>query len=51
VASIYDKETQASVKRLLTLLEPALIISLGVVVAGIIISIIVPILGANELVM
>lgn len=51
VASIYDKETQSSVKRLLTLLEPALIIGLGVVVAGIIISIIVPILGANELVM
>jgi len=51
VAAIYDKETQSSVKRLLTLLEPALIIGLGVVVAGIIISIIVPILGANELVM
>jgi len=51
VATIYDKETQASVKRLLTLLEPALIIGLGIVVAGIIISIIVPILGVNELVM
>lgn len=50
VANIYDKETQASVKRLLTLLEPALIIGLGIIVAGIIISIIVPILGANELV-
>jgi general secretion pathway protein F len=51
VAEIYDKETQASVKRMLTLLEPLLIIGLGVVVAGIIISIIVPILGANQLVM
>ena len=51
VAQIYDKETQASVKRLLTLLEPALIIGLGITVAGIIISIIVPILGANQLVM
>lgn len=51
VAEIYDKETQASVKRMLTLLEPLLIIGLGIVVAGIIISIIVPILGANELVM
>lgn len=50
VANIYDKETQLSVKRLLTLLEPALIIGLGIVVAGIIISIIVPILGANDLV-
>lgn len=51
VAEIYDKETQASVKRMLTLLEPVLIIGLGIVVAGIIVSIIVPILGANELVM
>ncbi|MEA3278175.1 MAG: type II secretion system F family protein [Pseudomonadota bacterium] len=51
VAEIYDKETQASVKRMLTLLEPILIIGLGVMVAGIIISIIVPILGANQLVM
>lgn len=51
VAEIYDKETQASVKRMLTLLEPVLIIGLGIIVAGIIVSIIVPILGANELVM
>ncbi|MCG6861226.1 MAG: type II secretion system F family protein [Chromatiaceae bacterium] len=51
VAEIYDKETQASVKRMLALLEPVIIIGLGVLVAGIIISIIVPILGANELVM
>jgi general secretion pathway protein F len=51
VAEIYDKETQASVKRMLTLLEPILIIGLGIMVAGIIISIIVPILGANQLVM
>ncbi len=51
VAEIYDKETQVSVKRMLTLLEPVLIIGLGVMVAGIIVSIILPILGANELVM
>jgi general secretion pathway protein F len=51
VADIYDKETQASVKRMLTLLEPVLIIGMGILVAGIIIAIIVPILGANELVM
>lgn len=51
VAEIYDKETQTSVKRMLTLLEPIMIIGLGIMVAGIIISIIVPILGANELVL
>lgn len=50
VGELYDKEVQASVKRLLTLLEPVLIVGLGILVAGIIISIIVPILGANELV-
>ncbi|MBV5309538.1 type II secretion system F family protein [Chromatium okenii] len=50
VAGIYDRETRASVQRLLTLLEPLLIIGLGVIVAGIIISILMAILGANELV-
>jgi general secretion pathway protein F len=50
VARLYDKETRASVKRMLTLLEPALIIGLGITVAGIIMSILVAILGANELV-
>ena len=35
---------------MLTLLEPVLIIGLGIVVAGIIISILMAILGANDLV-
>jgi len=51
VAEVYDKETQLSVRRMLTLLEPILIIGLGALVAGIIISIIVPILSLNELVL
>jgi general secretion pathway protein F len=50
VATIYDRETRNSVQSMLTLLEPVLIIGLGVVVAGIIISILLAILGANELV-
>ncbi|NCA71659.1 MAG: type II secretion system F family protein [Sphingobacteriia bacterium] len=50
VASIYDRETRVSVQSMLTLLEPILIIGLGVIVAGIIISILMAILGANELV-
>jgi general secretion pathway protein F len=50
VADIFDRETRTSVQRLLTLLEPALIIGLGIIVAGIIISILMAILGANELV-
>ncbi len=50
VASVYDRETRTSVQSMLTLLEPILIIGLGVVVAGIIVSILMAILGANELV-
>jgi general secretion pathway protein F len=50
VATIYDRETRNSVQSMLSLLEPVLIIGLGVVVAGIIISILMAILGANELV-
>lgn len=50
VANIYDRETRVSVQSMLTLLEPVLIIGLGVVVAGIIISILMAILGANDLV-
>jgi general secretion pathway protein F len=50
VAGIYERETRSSVQSMLTLLEPVLIIGLGVVVAGIIISILMAILGANELV-
>jgi general secretion pathway protein F len=50
VAEIYDRETRSSVRSLLTLLEPVLIIGLGIMVAGIIISILMAILGANDLV-
>jgi len=49
VADTYDGEVQTAVKRLLTLLEPVLILGLGVVVAGIIMSILVAILSLNEL--
>lgn len=49
VASTYDGEVQATVKRMLTLLEPMLILGLGVVIAGIIMSILVAILGLNNL--
>ena len=40
---------QTAVKRMLTLLEPALILGLGVIIAGIIMSILVAILSLNEL--
>ena len=49
IADIYDEEVSASVKRMLTLLEPVLIVGLGVIVAGIIISILLAVLSANQL--
>lgn len=50
IADIYDKEVQRSIKRMLTLLEPAIIIFLGGVIAVIILSILLALLGLNELV-
>ena len=50
VADIYDREVETSVKRLLTLLEPVLIIGLGGIIAVIIMSILLAMLGLNELV-
>lgn len=49
VAELFEQETRASVQRLLALLEPSLIIVLGLLVAGIILSILTAILGANQL--
>lgn len=49
VADTYDEEVRTTIKRLLTLLEPALILGLGVIIAGIIMSILVAILSLNEL--
>jgi len=50
VAQVYERETQTTIKRALALLEPILILVLGVVIAGVIISILMAILGINELV-
>ncbi len=50
VAEIYDREVETTLKRLLTILEPALILGLGGLIAVIIVSILVAILGLNELV-
>ena len=49
-ADIYDDESKTTIKRLLILLEPALILGLGAIIAIIIISILMAILGLNELV-
>lgn len=50
VANLYEDEVGTVTQRLLALLEPALILSLGVLIAGIIVSILLGILGVNELI-
>jgi general secretion pathway protein F len=50
VASAYDRDTRTTIKRTLAILEPVLILVLGVIIAAVIISILVAILSINELV-
>lgn len=49
VATMYDKQLRVSISRMLALLEPALIITLGLMIAGIIVSILLAILSVNDL--
>jgi general secretion pathway protein F len=49
VAEIYDKQLKVAIQRMLALLEPALIITLGLMIAGIIVSILLAILSVNDL--
>lgn len=49
VATTYDREVKTAVQRMLALLEPILIVGLGLVIAGIIISILMAILSVNDL--
>lgn len=49
VADIYDQEVSTATQRALSILEPLMIIGLGIVIGGIILSILVAILGINDL--
>ncbi len=49
VADLYDREVKSTVQRMLGLLEPLLIVGLGLIVAGIIMSIVVAIVSVNQL--
>lgn len=49
VADIFEREVESAINRILALLEPALILGLGLLVGGIIMSILAAILSANEL--
>ena len=50
VADVYDREVSLAVKRMLALLEPVMILGLGLVIGGIILSILMAILKVNSLV-
>jgi general secretion pathway protein F len=49
LAKVFDANVQSGVKRALTMLEPVLILVMGVVIAFIIISILMGILSVNDL--
>jgi general secretion pathway protein F len=49
VADVYDSEVQTSVRRMLALMEPVLILGLGLLIGGIIMSILFAILSVNDL--
>ena len=49
MSDAFDREVETSIQRLLMLLEPALIVGLGIVIAGIIMSVLIGIISINEL--
>lgn len=49
LARVHDSDVQSGVKRALTLVEPVLILTLGFMIAGIIVSILMGILSVNDL--
>jgi general secretion pathway protein F len=49
LAEIYEREVHTSVQRLVSLVEPVLILGLGLLIGGIIMSVLTAILGVNEL--
>lgn len=49
LAQVYDEEVQAGVKRSLTFLEPALILTMGISIAVIIVAILMGIMSVNDL--
>jgi len=50
VAEIYDREVAMAIKRFLAVLEPAMILSLAVLIGGIVLSILWGVMGMSELV-
>ena len=49
VSEIYEKETSNAMQRLVNLFEPTIIILLGIVIGGIIVSILLGMVSINDL--
>lgn len=49
IADLYDRQVATAIQRTLTILEPLLIVGLGILIAGIILSILVAIMSINQL--
>ena len=49
IGEIYDREISNAMQRFLSLLEPILIVSLGIMIGGIIVSILMAIISVNDL--
>ena len=49
IAEAYERKLEAAIKRLVTLVEPALIIILGLAVGGIVMSILLAVISINDL--
>ena len=49
LARVYDDEVEAAIKRILSLIEPALILVMGLVISLLVISILMGILAVNDL--
>jgi type II secretory pathway component PulF len=49
VAEIYDRESDASIKTMVSLLEPIMILTLGLIVGFIVISMLLPVFEINVL--
>ena len=49
VAHIYERETQLQIKRAMSVLSPLLILFLAVLIGTIVMSVLVAVLGVNEL--
>ena len=49
LAQIYEREVQSALRRLMAVLEPALILGLAVIIAAIILSVVFAILSINDL--